>query len=163
MVFKSHIKMEVLCELRNGSLSGYDLIKRIGTINNKKPSAGYIYPLLQDLLNKGFLTVKTTKRRKVYMITKRGEKFFDDLRKNSENSMKNLVDILEPVVEKDEIGKYIEFHEKLKKLKGYLVKDIPLYTELVDSLTEIYEQKDKIKQKKIKKIVTESIDKLKKI
>ncbi len=101
-MFKAHIKLITLKELSKESLSGYDLMKHIECFG-KKPSPGYVYPLLKGLKEKGFISSKEDKRKKVYSITVKGKKLLDDLQKNREYMMKKMRNVLKPIADKDEI------------------------------------------------------------
>lgn len=70
----AQIKMWVLEELHEKESSGYDILKKIEHFSGKKPSPGYIYPLLNDLKEKGFVSLKEKGRTKIYRITPKGKK-----------------------------------------------------------------------------------------
>ncbi len=76
------IKMMVLKELNAKEQSGYDLMKKINMSGNK-PSPGYIYPLLQDLKKRGFVSYIEEKRRKVYSYYKRRQEISQQFDKDS--------------------------------------------------------------------------------
>jgi DNA-binding PadR family transcriptional regulator len=155
-MFKARIKLIVLKELSKDSLSGYDLMKRIECFG-KKPSPGYIYPLLKDLKEKGFISFKKYKRKKVYSITNKGKKLLVNLQKNREDMIKRMRYVLKPIADKDEI-KEIRFykHKRFFKDKEVLVK---FHKTLFSAC-----KKDGGKYKdKIKTIINDSIRKLEKL
>lgn len=68
---KGLLKLLILRELGEKELSGYDLIKIIGE-KLKKPSPGSVYPILKDLMEKGFLNVRVEGRKKIYSLSEKG-------------------------------------------------------------------------------------------
>ncbi len=83
-MFKTHIKLMVLRELAEGERSGYDLMKEIGSVA-KKPSPGYIYPLLRELEEKGFIRAREEGRKRCYRLQARGRRLLSDLQKSRED------------------------------------------------------------------------------
>jgi len=157
-MFKSHVKLIVLKQLSKEKMSGYDLMKSFGD-SSKKPSPGYIYPLLSDLQKKGFISVKKDGRKKIYSITEKGIKLLDNLRIKREETMTSFVKILEPITEKNEIQSFIK--SKAKKEKNNLsLYDQFLLKNLHTQIFSFYKTgKDKDK-KKMRKILKETIKKL---
>ncbi len=160
-MFKAHIKLIVLEELSKKSLSGYDLMKSIGEIG-KKPSPGYIYPMLNDLKKKGFVSVKSDERRKVYSITQSGKKFLRSLKIKRKSMFKKMIEIWEPIANKKEL-------ENLKRLglggsKGSpTLQEIGLIKRLHKSIFLVYENGNKKQKDEIKNILKETIERLGKI
>ena len=163
MIFRSYIKMSVLYRLKSESLSGYDLMKKIGMIEGKKPSAGYMYPLLQELLEKKFVSLKEQGRKKNYMITKKGLKLLDDLRNSSEETVKNMSSILRPISEKEELENYLSFHTKMKKFKIHMIQDMDVFEKFADAWFEVYDKNDASLSDKARKILIRSTKELKKL
>jgi len=155
-MFKAHIKLIALKELSKESLSGYDLMKHIECFE-KKPSPGYVYPLLKDLKEKGFISFKKDKRKKVYSITPKGKRLLVNLQKNREEMMKRMRDVLKPIADKDEI-KEIGFY----KHKGFF-KDKNILVKFHKTLFSAYKKDDEKNRDKIKKIIDDSIMKLEKL
>lgn len=143
-MFKAFIKLRVLKLLSRESLSGYDLMKQFGRFG-EKASPGYIYPLLNDLKKKGFISLKEDKRRKVYSITNKGRKLFTDLQENREEMINKMKELWKPLADKAEIGIFGSMDSEMKKF-WYLYK------------------KNVIKNKgEIKRIVKDSIKRMEKL
>lgn len=66
--------MVVLKTLAESPKSGYGLMKDIKEFTGHKPSAGSMYPLLDQLLEKKLVTVKEKGRSKEYSLTAKGRK-----------------------------------------------------------------------------------------
>lgn len=70
------LEMLVIKALSEGEMSGYDLIKKITAETGYwKPSPGTIYPLLERLEKKGFITMRIDGKRKIYQVTKKAKMF----------------------------------------------------------------------------------------
>jgi Predicted transcriptional regulators len=69
------LKLVVLKIIRDQPAHGYEIIKTIEQNSNGRwtPSAGSIYPALDDLEKKGFIQSEEIERKKVYAITPKGE------------------------------------------------------------------------------------------
>ena len=158
-MFKSHIKLMVLKQLSNEKLSGYDLMKIIGEMG-KKPSPGYIYPLLEDLEKKDFISVKKESRKKVYSITQKGKKLLESLETNKEEMLKSMMRILEPITEKKEIDRFMKLKSNIKKENPYL-QDGELLEKLRNAIFSCYKNPEK--RNKIKIVLEETIRKLEKL
>ncbi len=69
------LKLVVLKIIRDRPSHGYEIIKTIEQNSGGRwtPSAGSIYPALEDLESKGFIRSEEVERKKVYSITPKGE------------------------------------------------------------------------------------------
>jgi len=63
----------VLAELRNGPLSGYDVIAFIHNKFRLLVSSGTVYSLLYSLERDGLITGSWSQRKRVYKLTDKGE------------------------------------------------------------------------------------------
>jgi len=73
-IIKNFMDVLILTELRNGALSGYDVI---GFIHNKfhlLVSSGTVYSLLYSLERGGLIEGKWNERKRVYKLTDKGER-----------------------------------------------------------------------------------------
>jgi len=85
MALSGYLRLLVLKQLSSREMSGYDLMKNIEKETGFwKPSAGSIYPLLNQLLGKGILDVAEEGRRRVYSLTKHGKQKFIEIKKNKD-------------------------------------------------------------------------------
>jgi len=96
---KGYIRIAVLILLNKKPHHGYEMMKAVDerTSGFWKPTAGGIYPILQDLENSGYITgewdKETKRKRKIYQITKTGKKVLErTLEKESQlvNTIANL-------------------------------------------------------------------------
>jgi formylmethanofuran dehydrogenase subunit E len=72
ITIKGHLRLLVLRLLEEKEMSGYDLMKAIGKKLGRKPSAGSMYPLLEELKDSGLLIAKEVGKSKKYVLTKEG-------------------------------------------------------------------------------------------
>jgi len=91
---KGLLKLLILKELADNDACGYELINRIEEITSKKPSPGSIYPLLNDLNEKGFLDVKTIGGKKVYSLSERGKEYLKELKEKEKELISEKVKFL---------------------------------------------------------------------
>ncbi len=162
-MFIAQIKLWVLKELNEKESSGYTLIKKITELCGKKPSPGYIYPLLNGLLEKNFVTVKQKGRKKIYYITKQGKDFLKNLINNQKKTIRSLLKTIEPIIEKKEISKMNKFLKQISKTKDILIQDTDLFNDLRETILSIYLKNSKKNRNKTRKILKETIKKLKKL
>lgn len=162
-MFKSHIKLNLLKELKNEDLSGYALMARLGEFEGKKPSPGYIYPLLSELEQKGYLTFKNVDRKKIYSLTKSGKDIFNQMQKNHEETLTRMTEILHPIVDKQEMDKFMDFKNEMQKYKSHMLKDIDVMTKFHKSMFKIYDKNDSKLKKELRKIIIETTKKIENI
>jgi DNA-binding PadR family transcriptional regulator len=116
---KGYIRIAVLILLSKKPHHGYEMMKAIEerTSGFWKPTAGGIYPILQDLENSGYIKgewdQQTKRKRKIYELTETGKKVLErTLSKESQlaNSMTDLFkeymkDVLDVEVNKTQMPK----------------------------------------------------------
>jgi DNA-binding PadR family transcriptional regulator len=80
---RGHLNMIVLEIVKEKPRHGYDVIKAIEEKFHGfySPSAGSVYPILQELEDQGFVASSRESGKKVYAITKEGE---NELKKNED-------------------------------------------------------------------------------
>ncbi len=154
-MFKSHIKLSVLHELSRKSLSGYDLIKSLSE-DGTKPSPGYIYPLLNDLEAKKFISVKQYDRRKVYSLTAKGKKLLNDLRKHRESMVSNMTRLWAPIADKEELSDFV----RMKKYMHKGTMDRDLLFKFHKTLFTVYRKEDPARRKRVRSIIEDSIKRM---
>ncbi len=71
----------ILFILHEKPMHGYDLMKELEKRLGRKPSPGTLYPLLNELLEKGYLKVDGlgSRGKKIYGLTEKGERLLDHL------------------------------------------------------------------------------------
>jgi DNA-binding PadR family transcriptional regulator len=116
---KGYIRIAVLILLSKKPHHGYEMMKAVEerTSGFWKPTAGGIYPILQDLENSGYIKgewdQQTKRKRKIYELTETGKKVLErTLSKESQlaNSMTDLFkeymkDVLDVEVNKTQMPK----------------------------------------------------------
>ncbi len=84
---KGFLKMHILAVLAEGPSHGYEITRRISrhTMDTWTPSPGSMYPALEALESKGFVSCQGDGRRKVYSLTPKGQNVLDQIMKMREN------------------------------------------------------------------------------
>jgi len=72
-IIKNFLDVLVLAELRNGPMSGYDVIAFIHNKFHLLVSSGTVYSLLYSLERDGLITGAWSQRKRVYKLTEKGE------------------------------------------------------------------------------------------
>jgi len=65
--------MQILWLLSRSSNYGYELMKKLSKIKNKKITQGTIYPTLNKLEKRGVIQSKFLGNKKIYELTKKGK------------------------------------------------------------------------------------------
>jgi DNA-binding PadR family transcriptional regulator len=78
-IIKNFMDIIIMTELRNGSLSGYDVISYIHNKFNLLVSSGTVYSLLYSLERNGLVGGVWEERKRVYKLTEKREKKIDTL------------------------------------------------------------------------------------
>jgi len=156
-MFKSHIKLIVLKHLSKEKMSGYDLIKSLGESGANQPSPGYIYPLLNNLQKKKFVSVKKDGRRKIYSITEKGKKLLENL----ENKKREMMNVMAGVADKREIERFAKLKSDIYNNSS--VQNRKTIQSIHNLILSISKSKNEEKKEKMRKVLDETIKKLKKI
>lgn len=86
-MIKGYLKLIVLKELMQDSLTGYEIMQKLEAIMGKKPSSGTMYPLLKELHEKKFISQKDDDNKKFYKITVKGKRLVERLISEREEMM----------------------------------------------------------------------------
>ena len=78
-IIKNFMDIIIMTELRNGSLSGYDVISYIHNKFNLLVSSGTVYSLLYSLERNSLVEGVWEERKRVYKLTEKGEKTINTL------------------------------------------------------------------------------------
>ncbi len=89
-IIKSFMDIIILAELRNGSMSGYDVISFIHNKFNLLVSSGTVYSMLYSLERNGFIEGKWDERKRVYKLTDKGQKMIETLL-SANDKLKNFI------------------------------------------------------------------------
>ena len=93
-IIKNFMDIIIITELRNGSLSGYDVISYIHNKFNLLVSSGTVYSLLYSLERNGLVEGVWEERKRVYKLTEKGEKTIDTLLSASDKIKGFMANIL---------------------------------------------------------------------
>ena len=89
-IVKSFMDILILAELQNGPMSGYDAIAFVHNKFGILVSSGTVYSLLYSLERDGLIEGMWAKRKRVYELTKKGEKTIDIIL-NANDKIKGLI------------------------------------------------------------------------
>ncbi|MDW8023152.1 MAG: PadR family transcriptional regulator [Nitrososphaerota archaeon] len=89
-IIKSFMDIIILAELRNGPISGYDVISLIHNKFNLLVSSGTVYSLLYSLERNGLIQGTWDERKRVYKLTDKGAKTIETIL-NANDKIKNFV------------------------------------------------------------------------
>jgi len=92
-VIKSFMDILILAELKKGSLSGYDIIGLIHKKFGILVSSGTVYSLLYSLERNGLIKGIWNQRKRVYILTEKGEqntKVITNANEEIQNFLKNM-------------------------------------------------------------------------
>ena len=78
-IIKNFMDIIIMVELRNGSLSGYDVISYIHNKFNLLASAGTVYSLLYSLERNGLVEGAWAERKRTYKLTEKGQKTIETI------------------------------------------------------------------------------------
>lgn len=92
-VIKNFLDIIIMAKLRNGVLSGYDVISFVHSKYHFLLSSGNIYSLLYSLERKDLIEGAWTERRRVYKLTEKGTKTIETIL-HTNNGVKVLVNTL---------------------------------------------------------------------
>ena len=73
-IIKNFMDILILAELKNGALSGYDVIAFIHNKFHLLVSSGTVYSLLYSLERNGLIEGKWNERKRVYKLTDKGDR-----------------------------------------------------------------------------------------
>jgi DNA-binding PadR family transcriptional regulator len=98
---RAFLKYIVLKIIKDKPTHGYDIIKTVELRSNGRwtPSAGSIYPILENLESNGFIRIEEVERRKVYTITPRGEVALDRMTQKKIELLNEMSRIINSVTE----------------------------------------------------------------
>jgi len=91
---KSFLDVLVLSELRNGPMSGYDVIAFIHNKYRLLVSSGTVYSLLYSLERDGLIEGRWNQRKRVYILTDKGEKSIEAILRSNEKIKGFLMNLL---------------------------------------------------------------------
>lgn len=165
-MIRGNLKLLALKALDKKPLSGYALMKYIEEKIGSKPSPGSIYPVLEDLTKKRFVTCKKQGRKKIYSLTKEGKEHLKIIGMHKNILLKKVEESLKmwSALTGEKLAQFQETVTALKK-GTYSIEDIPpevhaLKMEMARIFSRGLFPKNK---KKVKEILSRTIKELKKI
>ena len=112
------LKFIILNALCAHSQTGYSLMKHIEESTGcYRPSSGSIYPICEEFLASGFVTLRKLGRRKVYTITSAGKVAFKNLAAQRADYIDQMIEGLQiyaSFYDKSDMGFYTDMLRKLK-------------------------------------------------
>ena len=78
-IIKNFMDIIILAELKNGPLSGYDVISFIHNKFHLLVSSGTVYSLLYSLERNGLIEGTWNERKRVYKLTEKGERTIETI------------------------------------------------------------------------------------
>lgn len=151
----------ILLLLRDGSLYGYKIIKKIKEKTKFwKPSPGSVYPALQSLVKKGFVKKVDEGRKKRYVLTKRGLELSEEIKDFEEAMREKMSKILGDVlnIDKTEIESFfkdVRKKHKTSSLSFHIHRMFDLLFKISDQPKKCLEAAKILKEanRKLRKIV----------
>jgi len=92
-IIKNFMDIIILAELRNGAISGYDVISFIHNKFHLLVSSGTVYSLLYSLERNGLIEGTWNERKRVYKLTEKGKKTIETIL-GANDKIKNFITAL---------------------------------------------------------------------
>ena len=89
-IIKNFLDIIILAELKNGPMSGYDVIAYIHNKFHLLVSSGTVYSLLYSLERNGLIQGTWNERKRVYKLTEKGEKTIKTIL-NANDKIRNFI------------------------------------------------------------------------
>ncbi len=89
-IIKNFMDIIILAELKNGSMSGYDVISFIHNKFHLLVSSGTVYSLLYSLERNGLIEGVWNERKRVYKLTDKGQKTIETIL-NANDKIKSFI------------------------------------------------------------------------
>lgn len=159
-----YLKVIVLRELNSHPHTGYELMKKVTECTGSKPSAGSIYPLLNELLEAGYVSVKEDGRRKIYSITVGGKKAIAKFLKEKEQLITKhleLMEIVGSIAGKNEQKEIMSITNKVRSNGEFCLRNIDVWVDLKRNAIKLAaDSKNTLKQKKMRQILKDAARRL---
>lgn len=95
-IIKSFMDTIIMAELRNGAISGYDIITYIHNKFGLLVSSGTVYSLLYSLERNGLVEGVWIERKRIYKLTQKGETTIEVILNSNEKIKGFMQTILKP-------------------------------------------------------------------
>ena len=157
--------MLVLSELCSNNCTGYQLIKRLQELTEKKPSPGSVYSLLENMCGEGLIEFEQQGKKKLYSITSKGKNAVNTLLKQKQELINKHLELLEScatIGDQKEQKSIMKLAELLRNDNGAFTENFDVWIELRQTVTEIVINRPK-KKKQMRSIIKNTIQDLKKL
>lgn len=159
-----YLKVIVLKELNSHPHTGYELMNKVTECTGCRPSAGSIYPLLNELLESDYVSVQEEGRKKIYSITSQGRKAIGRFLKEKEQLItkhQELMQIVGTIAGKSEKKEIDDISAKVKANGEICLRNIDVWIELKQNAIKLAaDSKNGLKQKKMRHILKDAAKKL---
>lgn len=149
----------ILTELNGSSQTGYGLMKNLKEKLGKAPSPGSVYPVLSELLEKGYVLLKEEGRKKEYRISAKGKKLLTQKIQEKEQILEQIIDIIKNAncKESGEAYNLIKFYEFVRHIHGKDLGVVDALSEVRDAFVTHFEQQHSPQaQKQLQQILRET-------
>jgi DNA-binding PadR family transcriptional regulator len=140
-----------------GKVSGYQIIKRVGTLTGKKPSAGSVYPLLKSMQDQGWIVGKTTGNKTLYEITDKGKEIVqkhDALKEQISQKVRESILLAHNTFDDFTLALSKDFHLTV-------IENLDLLSPLISEISRL--RANGIEPAKIKEVLSKANDELQKL
>ena len=158
---QGYLKIFVLRELVKKERTGYELMKSFERFTHKMPSPGTIYPLLNDLLRKKLVTFSAKDNRKIYRISKKGEKILRNLMAERKNALEKIISMLGSIYSRKEISRIRLSLNVMSGQKERFAKDFDVLGEMRASVFDfVMSNEYSVKRDEFRKILQSTSKKI---
>ncbi|AET64171.1 Putative Tungsten formylmethanofuran dehydrogenase, subunit E [Methanothrix harundinacea 6Ac] len=84
------LKMMTLHFMKEGEVSGYDIMKKVESLTGEKPSTGSVYPLLKKMEREGWISGRTKDGKTCYSLTEVGKEHVAQIKEAKCGFIKNI-------------------------------------------------------------------------
>jgi formylmethanofuran dehydrogenase subunit E len=143
--------------LSTGNFSGYQIIKRVEVLIGTKPSTGSVYPLLKSMQNQGWIIGNKTGKKTIYELTPKGAEIVhkhDMMKNHISQKVRESILLAHNTFEDFTLALSNDFHLTF-------IENLDLLSPLMSEITRV--QIQKVSPEKIKEVISNAKDELKKL
>ena len=159
---KSHLKLLALKYLSEEELSGTQITKKINSSTGWKPSPGTLYPAMEKLEEKGYVSTRKEGRKKIYSITSKGTEELESFRQEQEKHWGQVIQSLKnysEMFDEEELEDLINHLEKVKDFDFSFPYPIIVSYRVMDLLAN-YNGLDQEEKQQLNKIMDKTHEKV---
>ncbi len=164
-MFHGHLKIILLKAIAKKACSGYDLMKSIEQAIGSKPSPGSVYPLLDELASRDFVSSQIKGKSKVYTITPDGKAELKLLQQKRDEILESMKSNLKMwgMISGEDVSSHIAMFESLSRdelpFQG-MSQEICTFKDILGKICMMH---DAGKRKKARRVVQEAIKKMQRL